>query len=158
MVQVVVIKKGGRRPLGRPTVRTFDVTPAKRATDTQTETRQPKRTRGRKATKAQRAERIEIAKSRRCCIRETRELLVTMFPKCFMPRGADKFPLKIGIHKDIVGKGISRNKLRIALRDYTRGWKYRQALVCGADRVDLDGNPSGKVTEAQAEIANKIIP
>lgn len=79
----------------------------------------------------------------------TREHLVALFPKAFMPKGADKIPLKIGIHADIRARdpSISGVKLGAALHDYVTGPKYLRALVAGAPRLDLDGQPAGEVTE-----------
>lgn len=82
----------------------------------------------------------------------TREILVERFPKAFMPKGADKIPLKLGIRADIRAAcpDLSGLAVGVALFDYVSGFKYRDALKEGADRVDLDGNPVAKVIAIEA--------
>jgi len=82
----------------------------------------------------------------------TRSILVEKFPACFVPDKAPKRPLKIGIVSDIrerlpemAGSRISR-----ALYTYTDGPTYLDFVIEGADRIDLDGNPAGKVTAREA--------
>lgn len=77
------------------------------------------------------------------------------FPKAFLPEGdrTPKRPLKIGIHKDIIQRAPDLNPsiLRLALRDYTQGPRYARGSEDQAIRIDLDGNPSGLVTEAEQD-------
>lgn len=88
----------------------------------------------------------------------TRYWLRRQFPKCFMPFGEPKKPLKIGIFDDILAiyggsyKGF-RYLLEGALRDYVHGETYLRAMVAGAIRVDLEGNVAGNVTEKAATLA-----
>ena len=85
---------------------------------------------------------------------EIRAQLVDAFPACFKGEGEDKPPLKLGIDADILERlPVAGWKLTIALGDYTCSPTYQRNLVEGADRIDLDGNPAGKVTAEQAERA-----
>ncbi len=80
--------------------------------------------------------------------------LVEQFPKCFSPWGTAKRPLKIGITEDIRKRMIvGRGRLHVALYYYTDGPSYLDSLIEGVDRIDLDGNPCGKVDAAQAREA-----
>ena len=97
---------------------------------------------------------------RRTGLRADRRALAHSFPACFNPQKskAPKRPLKVGITADIIARGVigedgqplSRNRIERAVRDYCLGTKYRAALVSGAVRIDLDGNPAGIVTPDQA--------
>ena len=91
--------------------------------------------------------------------RETRAELVTLFPACFMPRGAVKKPLALGIYKAIRERApdIASDRLSAAIRDYTTGPKYLGSLSVCAARFDLDGNEVGTVTESEAEHATAIL-
>ena len=48
---------------------------------------------------------------------------------------------------------VERRGLRAAPSAYARRVMYLRALVAGAARVDLDGNPAGEVTAGDAEFA-----
>lgn len=81
------------------------------------------------------------------------------FPNCFTIEGEAK-PLKIGIFQDIISRLenselLSKTKLRIALRAYTMGWRYLYCIKEGANRVDLDGNPTEVITKEQMEHAQQ---
>jgi hypothetical protein len=99
---------------------------------------------------------------RRTSLRADRRALAAAFPACFnRPKSkAPKRPLKVGITADIIARGVtgedglplSRNRIERAVRDYCLGTKYRAALVAGAIRVDLDGNPAGIVSPEQAAV------
>ena len=85
-----------------------------------------------------------------------RTALVERFPAAFMPKRCDaKRPLKVGIHRDVVArmKDFPRRIIQLAINDYCSGPKYTRAMTAGAQRVDLDGNPAGKVTLADAAFA-----
>jgi sRNA-binding protein len=78
--------------------------------------------------------------------------LATIFPQTFT---AEKWrphrPLKIGIHLDLIATGIlSQHEAWPALRSYTRRRMYLAAVAAGGPRIDLDGNPAGEVTPAEA--------
>lgn len=88
---------------------------------------------------------------------KTRAILVERFPKTFVPQGTaiPKRPLKIGISHDLRKRcpDLSSEAIACALSDYTRGSKYLDAMVVGAERVDLDGNPVGYVQDADVRYA-----
>ena len=81
------------------------------------------------------------------------QILIKQFPDCF--DWNDHRPLKIGIHKDLVARGVDRRLARIGLSRYCRQIGYHQALVEGATRIDLDGQPAGIVTPQEARFAKK---
>jgi ProP effector len=79
-------------------------------------------------------------------------LLAERFPKCFAVFEQRRLPLKIGIHKDILTRldgALTPSELIAALRAYVSNGTYRRRLLEGAERIDLDGNPSGVVTATQ---------
>ncbi|GAB4071708.1 ProQ/FinO family protein [Ancylobacter sonchi] len=86
-----------------------------------------------------------------------RDILAERFPRCFMPKGEPKLPLKIGIYNDIkaAAPDIGGRRLFLALRDYTTGGTYLAAMREGADRIGLDGWPDGKVSAEQAADAQR---
>lgn len=85
-------------------------------------------------------------------IQETREALASAFPLTFARKGEKKRPLKVGIFHEVAIRlpELPRNRLRAALRDYTGGPLYLKAITVGAARLDLDGKPSGSVSESEA--------
>ena len=64
-------------------------------------------------------------------------------------------PLKIGICPDILARCpvLTRRELGTVLGVYASRVMYLQSLVAGAIRIDLDGNPAGEVSAADAEHA-----
>lgn len=80
-------------------------------------------------------------------------ILLEQFPDCFDRN--DRRPLKIGIHRDLVARGVDRRTARIGLSRYCGQIGYHQALVEGAARIDLDGQPAGIVTPQEARFAKK---
>jgi sRNA-binding protein len=80
-------------------------------------------------------------------------ILIVQFPQCF--GWNDHRPLKVGIHKDLEARGIDPRMLRLALPRYCRHIDYQHALVEGATRIDLDGQPAGIVTSQEAGFAAK---
>lgn len=81
-----------------------------------------------------------------------RKVLQDRFPLAFLPFGAPKAPLKVGIVEDIANStDLHRYTVRLAVRDYARGRTYHQAAaVAGAVRIDLSGQPVGEVTALEA--------
>jgi sRNA-binding protein len=82
--------------------------------------------------------------------------LAERFPQTFVPEGHQPHrPLKVGIAADLVARcaELDRRKLGAVLSAYTQRIMYRKAMVAGAARVDLDGNPAGEVSAADAEHA-----
>lgn len=77
------------------------------------------------------------------------------YPKAFF-KGHTK-PLKVGIHQDLAEREEWPNKLiRRALANYVNLPRYIKAVRAGAERVDLDGLPAGKVDkEAASHAAEK---
>jgi ProP effector len=77
------------------------------------------------------------------------------FPLAFPKKPAPKVPLKIGIHKDLLGivdqLGIDENELRAAIKTWCRGNRYWDCLIEDAVRVDLNGNAVGFVTKEEAQ-------
>ncbi|SHE35137.1 ProP effector [Modicisalibacter ilicicola DSM 19980] len=65
-------------------------------------------------------------------------------------------PLKVGVHEDLVAREPWPDKLvRRALACYVHLPRYLKAVRVGAERVDLDGQPAGVVTEGEARHAHK---
>jgi len=71
------------------------------------------------------------------------------FPVAF---ALDRPPLKIGIHHDLAERAaaITPKEVREALRFHTGTLTYLRGLIEGAPRLDLDGEPAGAVTAAEA--------
>lgn len=68
--------------------------------------------------------------------------MVERFPRCFVPDGQAKRPLKIGIRDDLFAACPDLTKLQIHLflRCYTRGDRYLFSVIDRQPRVDLNGN------------------
>lgn len=65
-------------------------------------------------------------------------------------------PLKVGIHEDLVAREPWPEKLvRRALACYVHLPRYLKAVRAGAERVGLDGESAGTVTEGEAKYARK---
>jgi len=98
---------------------------------------------------------MSITKAR---IDEVITLLATRFPKTFFVHEAHRRPLKVGIHRDIgavLGDVVDRRTLHAVLRYYVSNIAYRKSQQAGVDRIDLDGNAAGVVTELEAVNAQK---
>ena len=78
-------------------------------------------------------------------------LLADAYPACF--DGENPRPLKLGIHRDLMAAGFEKAAVKRALARYCNRPRYRKALCVGAIRVDLQGQPAGVVTAAEAETA-----
>ncbi len=72
------------------------------------------------------------------------------YPKCF---SKPPKPLAIGILKDVLAERqaleITRGQLQQFFKRYCWKDQYKQALVVGAERVDLEGNVRSTVTEKE---------
>ena len=68
-------------------------------------------------------------------------------------------PLKVGIAAGVPERcpDIDRRDLAAALAAYTHLIAYLQAIIAGADRIDLDGVTAGQVTAAEAEHAAVVL-
>ncbi|MDF2690570.1 MAG: ProQ activator of osmoprotectant transporter ProP [Gammaproteobacteria bacterium] len=77
-------------------------------------------------------------------------------PQCFNFKF--RKPLKVGIDKDILAKhpekAANKAVLANALKIYTLNIRYWKAIINQEDRIDLEGNPDGKVTAEQKAHAN----
>jgi ProP effector len=83
-------------------------------------------------------------------------VLAERFPKCFAVSEGRRRPLKVGIAHDIhaaMPDSISPAGLFRALHRYTRSAGYLRHMTVGTERLDLDGNAAGIVTEADAAYA-----
>ncbi|HRF08534.1 MAG TPA: ProQ/FINO family protein [Xanthobacteraceae bacterium] len=85
----------------------------------------------------------------------TRELLALAFPKCFTGKGAAKWPLKIGIDRDIKAAlpEFSRKQIKRALADYCGGPTYHRAILARLGRIDLFGRYAGIVDDNAVKFA-----
>ncbi|TIU44224.1 MAG: prop expression regulator, partial [Mesorhizobium sp.] len=83
--------------------------------------------------------------------------LSAKWPAAFNPKAP--MPLRIGIHHDIrvLDGELSDDELRRALRAYTSMPRYLARLNAGAVRVDLDGEPAGEVSDAEAASAKALL-
>jgi ProP effector len=82
--------------------------------------------------------------------------LAETFPQTFvLEKHRPHRPLKVGIGTDLRARcpEVYPPALRAVLNTYTRRVMYLEAMVAGAARVDLDGNPAGEVTAGEAEHA-----
>jgi ProP effector len=91
---------------------------------------------------------------------ELRAYLSERYPNAFKPKNAQKVPLKVGIRNDILAAHpeLSKDEVNAALSDYTGGPKYLTHLQPGADRFDLGGAISGKVTDGEAALGQETAP
>ncbi|WP_051949237.1 ProQ/FINO family protein [Methylosinus sp. PW1] len=87
--------------------------------------------------------------------RYVRQILCERFPLAFRGRGASKPPLKIGIGRDVqlAMPELPPVALVAALRDYASGPTYCRNLTASAQRIGLDGEPAGQVSETEAKQA-----
>lgn len=77
--------------------------------------------------------------------------LAETYPACF--DGENPRPLKLGIHRDLMAAGFEKAAVKRTLARYCNRPRYRKALCAGAIRIDLQGQPAGVVTAAEAETA-----
>jgi ProP effector len=89
-------------------------------------------------------------------INATLARLAEAFPQTFvLEKHRPHRPLKVGIGIDLRTRcpELDPPALRKALGAYTKRVMYLEAMVAGAARIDLDGNPAGEVTAGEAEHA-----
>jgi ProP effector len=75
-------------------------------------------------------------------------LLAEAFPIAFSVYEVRRRPLKVGIHLDILKRldgAITPIELGRALACYCGNRRYRNRLIEGAQRIDLQGQPAGTV-------------
>jgi len=90
------------------------------------------------------------------------ELLRAYFPQAFKI-GNEIKPLKVGIKQDLVKKLgtidtiVMEDKACMvkSLSYYVNTLAYHRSIIVGANRIDLDGNPEGIVTEAEANYSKE---
>jgi ProP effector len=80
---------------------------------------------------------------------ETISKLAQLYPRTFFVYEQRRRPLVIGVHNALVAH-IPQPALCNALRHYTGNNFYLRALQAGAVRIDLQGQPAGTVTAAEA--------
>lgn len=86
------------------------------------------------------------------------ELLRAYFPACFKDMKEIQ-PLKIGIKQDLVKHLSTRDDIVLgdkacmvsSLAYYVSSAPYHKNVIEGAERIDLEGNPAGKVTTEEAQ-------
>lgn len=81
------------------------------------------------------------------------EYLQKTYPKCFPPSNRP-LPLAVGIHNQIFTLKelpFTKTKIRRFLARYTRSIEYRNNLVVGVPRVNLQGNHAGSVKEEEID-------
>jgi ProP effector len=90
--------------------------------------------------------------------RITRRALVARFPLAFFPKGQLKRPLKVNTFRDLrlACPDISYLRIKLALSDYCGGPSYHAAMTEGAVRIDLNGEPAGTVSKAEAAHAAEV--
>jgi ProP effector len=70
--------------------------------------------------------------------------------------GYPRRPLKTGVHLDLIALGVlTPDEVRWALRIHTGAATYLKSVQLGADRVDLNGAPAGKVLPEDVEYAQR---
>ena len=81
------------------------------------------------------------------------------FPLAFPVNPAPKVPLKEGILKDAEQHlellGITGEQLKLGIASWCRGQRYWASMTENAPRLDLNGQPVGAVTAAQAQYAKQ---
>ena len=84
------------------------------------------------------------------------ELLCAQFSRCFFRDEARRQPLKVGIHNDVLlalGDAVTPSELARALQVYANNRIYQSRLRLSATRIDLNGEPAGTVSAAEAAFA-----
>jgi ProP effector len=83
--------------------------------------------------------------------------LAELFPAAFSVYEGKRRPLKVGICNEIIAVGtMEPDELHLALRLYCSSFGYRCAMRAGASRIDLNGEPAGEVTAADAATAEEL--
>ena len=84
------------------------------------------------------------------------ELLCAQFPRCFFRDEARRQPLKVGIRNDVLlplADAVTPSELARALQIYVNNRIYQSRLRLSATRIDLNGEPAGTVSAAEAAFA-----
>jgi len=98
-------------------------------------------------------------RARRKASKRTIPVLAELYPQCFT---AEKWqphrPLKIGVHLDLIARGVLLpDECRALFLRYCFRLLYQRALAAGGPRFDLDGNVAGGVTPGEMEGAKSVI-
>jgi sRNA-binding protein len=85
--------------------------------------------------------------------------LADKYPKCFVVDPRMRRPLKRDIITDLQKeKVLDDDRVAAAVSFYTRNWTYQKcAIQAGLERVDLNGNKAGIVTELEQRTAQKRV-
>ena len=88
----------------------------------------------------------------------TLDWLRETFPKTFIKKKV--YPLKLGILEDIFeklpqDKSISKKMMRRTMMKYTRSNHYHEEMLIHANRLDLRGEATSKITEAHKDNAKR---
>jgi ProP effector len=82
--------------------------------------------------------------------------LAAHWPQCFAVNATQRRPLKIGIAEEVRAMGLFTDaEVSEALTFYAHNTGYLKALVAGAVRIGLDGEPAGTVTADQEAFAQR---
>jgi ProP effector len=103
-----------------------------------------------------RVEKDTMSKQRLTVALDLIGILAERFPACFTVNPSYRRPLKIGIHHDVaaaLSDTVTPREVSDELRLYVSNFRYLKALMTDAVRVDLNGEPAGKVTAEHAAIA-----
>lgn len=91
--------------------------------------------------------------------KEMRREMIRKYPIAF-PAIGKRFPLKIGIIKDILAEGnidSTTNNLRIFLSIWTHSTAYLQSVAKKRPRINLKGEITAEITQCHAKAAGEII-
>ena len=81
-------------------------------------------------------------------------ILAERWPKCFAVDEKRRRPLKVGIAEEARAL-LPDIDVSAALALYTHSTSYMKALVAGAVRIGLDGEPTGTVTAVHEAFARR---
>jgi ProP effector len=77
-----------------------------------------------------------------------RTRLGELFPAAFPPKGHPRPALALGIHEQLIAStGMTLTQTRRFLRLWTNRTRYLKAVVKGGERVNLDGQPAGAISD-----------
>ena len=99
----------------------------------------------------------DLLKIKKQKIQEALAILKKQFPLAFKESPE---PLKIGVLEELVEKlsgKISKNKIKGALKYYTRNLMYHQAVLINTHRIDLAGKRCELITAQQKEYSQKCL-
>ena len=92
-------------------------------------------------------------KNRRATAHAAVTALVETFPAAFTRTG--RKPLKLGVHDDLLARGIDPDVIQRGLSSYCQSTGYLNATKAGATRIDLDGNEVGAVTAERPSMRSR---